>query len=88
MIGYDFREYGKNQLNNIYQDTENYGKRDSDTIFEPWLQQYKSICKRRPYCNFTIVHDTPPDYIKVIPHKNHKVMAYAEFIEKVLDLKN
>ncbi len=88
LLGYDFREYGKNQLNNIYQDTENYGERHSDTIFEPWLQQYKSICKRRPYCNFTIVHDTPPDYIKTIPHKNHKVMAYAEFIEKVLDLKN
>ena len=25
LIGFDFREYGKNKLNNIYQDTENYG---------------------------------------------------------------
>jgi hypothetical protein len=25
LIGFDFREYGKNQLNNIYQDTQNYG---------------------------------------------------------------
>ena len=57
LIGFDFREYGKNQLNNIYQDTDNYGPRHSDTIFEPWLQQYRSICKRRPYCKFTVVHD-------------------------------
>ena len=25
LIGYDFREYGPGQLNNMYQDTENYG---------------------------------------------------------------
>ena len=24
LIGYDFREYGKGKLNNIYQDTEHY----------------------------------------------------------------
>ena len=85
LIGYDFREYGKGELNNIYQDTENYGKRNSDTIFEPWLQQYKSICKRRNDCNFTIVHDNPPDYIGTIPFPNHKIMSYANFIEKVVD---
>ena len=26
LLGYDFREFGKDQLNNIYQDTENYGE--------------------------------------------------------------
>ncbi len=88
LIGYDFREYGKDQLNNIYQGTDCYGERHSDTIFEPWIQQYKSICKKRPYCNFTVVHDTPPDFLKVIPLQNHKIMSYAEFTEKVLDPKN
>ena len=84
LIGFDFREFGKNELNNIYQDTDNYGPRHGDDIFEPWLQQYKSICKKRPYCKFTIVHDNPPDYLGVIPFKNHKIMSYANFIEKVL----
>ena len=85
LIGFDFREYGKNQLNNIYQDTDNYGPRHSDTIFEPWLQQYRSICKRRPYCKFTVVHDNPPDYVQAIPFENHSVMSYADFIGKVLN---
>ena len=84
LIGFDFREYGKDQLNNIYQDTDNYGPRHGDTIFEPWLQQYRSICKRRPYCKFTVVHDNPPDYVQVIPFENHSVMSYADFIGKVL----
>ena len=34
LLGYDFREYGKEQLNNIYQDTECYGERHDDKIFE------------------------------------------------------
>ena len=85
LVGFDFREYGKDQLNNIYQDTDNYGPRHSDTIFEPWLQQYRSICKRRPYCKFTVVHDNPPDYVQVIPFENHSVMSYADFIGKVLN---
>ena len=85
LVGFDFREYGKDQLNNIYQDTDHYGPRHSDTIFEPWLQQYRSICKRRPYCKFTVVHDNPPDYVQAIPFENHNVMSYAEFIGKVLN---
>lgn len=87
LLGYDFREFGKNQLNNIYQDTHNYGPRHSDTIFGPWIQQYRSICKKRPYCKFTIVHDNPPDYLQTIPFENHSIMPYAEFLEKVVDKK-
>ena len=33
LLGFDFREYGKNQLNNIYQGTECYGERHDDKIF-------------------------------------------------------
>ena len=85
LIGFDFREYGKGQLNNIYQSTENYGDRHSDTIFEPWLYQYRSICKMRPYVNFTVVHDNAPDYIHTIPFENHKLISYKEFNDTVLN---
>lgn len=87
LIGFDFREFGKDQLNNIYQDTDFYGPRHSDTIFEAWLYQYRSLCKRRPYVNFTVVHDSPPDYVTAIPFANHKVLSYAEFNDKVLNQK-
>ena len=37
LIGFDFREYGKGELNNIYQDTDYYGERNDDKIFDGWL---------------------------------------------------
>ena len=87
LIGFDFREYGRNQLNNIYQDTNNYGERHGDDIFEGWFKQFRDILKMRPYCNFTIVHDDPPEFLH---HSqtgtdigNSKVISYAEF-EKIL----
>ena len=87
LIGFDFREYGKDQLNNIYQDTDNYGERHNDGIFEGWLKQFRDFLKMRPYCNFTIVHDNPPEYLNHLQTGtdlgNSKVISYAEF-EKVL----
>ena len=87
LIGFDFREYGKGELNNIYQDTENYGPRDGDTIFDGWLKQFRDHLKMRPYCNFTIVHDDPPSYLHHLQTGtdlgNSKVISYREF-EKVL----
>ena len=89
LIGFDFREYGKDQLNNIYQDTENYGKRHSDIIFEVWLTQFRQLQKMRPYCNWTVVHDDPPDYLKVSnPSANFgkfKILNYKEFTDTVLN---
>ena len=87
LIGYDFREYGKGQLNNIYQDTENYGKRNDDTIFDGWLKQFRDMLKMRPYVNFFIVHDNPPEFMNYLQTGtdlgNSKIISYAEF-EKVL----
>ncbi len=87
LIGFDFREYGKGELNNIYQDTENYGPREGDTIFDGWLKQFRDHLKMRPYCNFTIVHDDPPEYLNHLQTGtdlgNSKVISYKEF-EKVL----
>ena len=89
LIGFDFREYGKDQLNNIYQDTENYGKRHSDIIFEVWLTQFRQIQKMRPYCNWVVVHDDPPEYLKVSnPSANFgkfKILSYKEFNDTVLN---
>jgi hypothetical protein len=89
LIGFDFREYGKDQLNNIYQDTENYGKRHSDIIFEVWLTQFRQIQKMRPYCNWVVVHDDPPEYLKVSnPSANFgkfKILNYKEFTAAVLN---
>lgn len=87
LIGFDFREYGEGQLNNIYQDTDNYGERHGDDIFEGWLKQFRDLLKLRPYCNFTVVHDNPPDFLNHLQTGtdlgNSKVISYAEF-EKVL----
>ena len=87
LIGYDFREYGKDQLNNIYQDTDCYGERHGDDIFEGWLKQFRDMLKMRPYVNYTVVHDNPPEYLKNLQTGtdlgNSKVISYAEF-EKVL----
>ena len=89
LIGFDFREYGKDQLNNIYQDTENYGKRHSDIIFEVWLTQFRQLQKMRPYCNWVVVHDDPPEYLKVSnPSANFgkfKILNYKEFTDAVLN---
>ena len=89
LIGYDFREYGKNQYNNIYQDTQNYGERHSDTVFEPWLKFFRNLLKMRPYCNFTIVHDNPPEYLNYLQTGtdlgNSHLMTYKEFTDTVLN---
>jgi len=89
LIGFDFREYGKGELNNIYQDTENYGERQGDQIFEQWLKQFRDHLKMRPYCNFTIVHDNPPAFLNHLQTGtdlgNSKVISYTEFTDKVLN---
>jgi hypothetical protein len=83
LIGFDFREFGKDQLNNIYQDSENYGPRHSDTIFAEWLTQFRRMIKQRPYCHFTVVHNDPPEYFHHLQTgtdlKNTSVMSYSEF---------
>ncbi len=83
LLGFDFREYGKNQLNNIYQDTECYGERNDDKIFEGWLKQFRDMLKMRPYVNYTVVHDNPPDYLNYLQTGtdlgNSKVISYKEF---------
>jgi hypothetical protein len=87
LLGYDFREYGQGELNNIYQDTICYGERNDDKIFEGWLKQFRDMLKMRPYVNYTVVHDNPPEYLNHLQTGtdlgNSKVMSYAEF-EKVL----
>ncbi len=87
LLGFDFREYGKDQYNNIYQDTNNYGERHNDQIFEGWLKQFRDMIKMRPYCNFTVVHDNPPEYLNNLQTGtdlgNSKVIGYTEF-EKIL----
>ena len=89
LIGFDFREYGTGELNNIYQDTKNYGPRHSDVIFEIWLSQFRQIQIMRPYCNWIVVHDSPPDYLKVSnPSANFgkfKILNYKEFTDTVLN---
>lgn len=85
LIGFDFREFGKGQLNNIYQDTDFYGERHSDDIFEGWLKQFRDMIKMRPYVNYTVVHDNPPTYLNHLQTGtdlgNSKVISYAEFEE-------
>ena len=87
LLGFDFREYGKGKLNNIYQDTENYGERNDDKIFEGWLKHLRDMLKMRPYVNYTVVHDNPPDYLNYLQTGtdlgNSRVINYKEF-EKVL----
>ena len=90
LIGYDFREYGPGQLNNIYQGTDCYGERNGDGIFEAWYTTLRKIIKQRPYCNFTLVHDNPPEYFNHMQTgtdlKNTFKTTYAEFKKKVLGL--
>ena len=83
LIGYDFREYGKGELNNIYQGTACYGERNEDKIFDGWLKQFRDMLKMRPYVNYTVVHDSPPEYMNHFQTGtdlgNSKVITYAEF---------
>ena len=87
LIGYDFREYGKGKLNNIYQDTKFYGERNDDKIFDAWLKQFRDMLKMRPYVNYFVVHDNPPEFMNYLQTGtdlgNSKIISYAEF-EKVL----
>ena len=89
LIGFDFRQYGDGKFNNIYQDTENYGPRNDDHIFEGWLKQFRDHLKMRPYCHFTIVHDDPPEYLNYLQTgtdlKNSSLITYKEFTDTVLD---
>lgn len=89
MLGYDFREYGKGKLNNIYQNSKNYGERHSDAIFDAWLTAFRRQIKERPYVHFTIVHDDPPEYLHHLQTgtdlKNTSLMTYKDFIDKVLN---
>ena len=89
LIGFDFREYGKNQFNNIYQDTPNYGPRHEDKIFEGWYKQFRDILKMRPYCKFTVVHDNPPDYLNYmqtgVDLKNSTLITYKEFTDTIVN---
>jgi hypothetical protein len=89
LIGYDFREYGKGELNNIYQDTECYGPRKDDKIFEGWYKQFRDHLKMRPYCNFIVVHDNPPEYLNHMQTGtdlgNSKLMTYREFNDTILN---
>lgn len=87
LIGYDFREYGKGKLNNIYQDTDFYGERNGDNIMDGWLKQFRDMIKMRPYINFTVVHDDPPEYFHYLQTGtdlgNTRIINYAE-LEKEL----
>ena len=87
LLGFDFREYGKGELNNIYQNTDCYGERNDDKIFDGWLKQFRDMLKMRPYVNYTVVHDNPPEFLHHLQTGtdlgNSKVISYAEF-EKVL----
>ena len=88
LIGFDFREYGKGELNNIYQDTDYYGERNEDKIFDGWLKQFRDMLKMRPYVNYTVVHDNPPDFMNYLQtgtdHGNSKVISYRQFEDTVL----
>ena len=89
LIGFDFREYGKEKLNNMYQDTECYGERHDDKIFEGWLKQFRDMLKMRPYVNYTVVHDNPPVFMNHLQTGtdlgNSKVISYKEFNDTVLN---
>lgn len=88
LLGFDFQEYGKGELNNIYQDTEFYGKRDGGDIFESWLRQLRVCIKQRPYVHFTVVHDNPPEFLYHLQTGknlgNSSLMTYKEFTDTVL----
>jgi hypothetical protein len=78
----------KDQLNNIYQDTENYGERHNDTIFDGWLKQFRDMLKMRPYVNYIMVHDNPPEFMHNVQTGtdmgNSSIISYKEFEDTVL----
>ena len=78
-------------MNNIYQDYENYGPRHDDKIFEGWLKQFRDMLKMRPYVNFIVVHDNPPEYMNYLQTGtdlgNSKLMTYKEFNDTILNHK-
>ena len=71
----------------MYQGTDCYGDRHSDTIFEGWLKWFRDYLKMRPYCNFTIVHDDPPEFLNHLQTgtdlKNSNVISYEKFNDVV-----
>jgi len=89
LLGYDFREFGKDKFNNIYQDTENYGARHSDTVFDGWLKQFRDMLKMRPDVNYIMVHDNAPEYMHNVQTGtdlgNSKIISYKEFNDVVLN---
>jgi hypothetical protein len=89
LLGYDFREFGKDEFNNIYQDTENYGARHSDTVFDGWLKQFRDMLKMRPDVNYIMVHDNAPEYMHNVQTGtdlgNSKIISYKEFNDVVLN---
>lgn len=89
LIGFDFREYGKGQLNNIYQDSKHYGPRNGEDIFQGWLDQWRDLQRMRPYCTFNLVHDNPPDFLLVSnPSKNigkWNHLTYEQFNDTILN---
>ena len=58
-------------------------ERHDDNIFEGWLKQFRDMLKMRPYVNYTVVHDNPPEYMKHLQTGadlgNSRVISYAEF---------
>ena len=89
LIGFDFQEFGKDQLNNIYQDTPCYGPRHSNTLFDGWLKQFRDHLKMRPYCHFTIVNNNPPEFMHNVQTGtdlgNSSLMTYKEFTDTVVN---
>jgi hypothetical protein len=92
LLGYDFREFGKDEFNNIYQDTENYGARHSDTVFDGWLKQFRDMLKMRPDVNYIMVHDNAPEYMHNVQTGtdlgNSKIISYDEFNDVVSNRKS
>lgn len=92
LLGYDFREFGKDEFNNIYQDTENYGPRHSDTVFDGWLKQFRDMLKMRPDVNYIMVHDNAPEYMHNVQTGtdlgNSKIISYDEFNDVVSNRKS
>ena len=50
LLGFDFREYGKGELNNIYQDTENYGERQVSKIFRRMAETFPRHVEDETIC--------------------------------------
>ncbi|HAI40643.1 MAG TPA: hypothetical protein DCM40_22370, partial [Maribacter sp.] len=56
-------------------------------VYDGWLKQFRDMLKMRPYVNYTVVHDDPPEYMNYFQTGtdlgNSKVISYDEF-EKIL----